>query len=152
MPLEVRNIDVSYISMKLKGIYYLFYFLVMTVVGTGASESMFDFHSLSRVVLTGAQPIVLLTLRTWAVWNRNRRLSIILPILYFLVWGSCFVVLSLYLNSSTCKVFLSLTIWAGLSRGSWRSAIYRVQGVYRDARLEQFSCFCLGYSYCLGHS
>jgi len=44
---------------------------------------------------------MILTLRTWAVWNRNQRLSIILPILYVLVWGSCFVILVICINSIT---------------------------------------------------
>jgi hypothetical protein len=44
---------------------------------------------------------MLLTFRTWAVWKRNQRLSIILPILYVLVWGSGFVTLGIYLNSVT---------------------------------------------------
>jgi len=43
---------------------------------------------------------MLLGLRTWAVWNRNRRLSIILSILYILLWGSCLVVGVIYLNSN----------------------------------------------------
>lgn len=55
---------------------------VTTVLGLAASE-------------------MLLTYRTWAVWNRNQRLSIILPILYALVWGSGFVVLSIFLKSIT---------------------------------------------------
>jgi len=42
---------------------------------------------------------VILTLRTWAVWNRNRRLTIILPILYTLYCTSSFIVLVRWLNS-----------------------------------------------------
>jgi len=41
---------------------------------------------------------MILTLRTWAVWNRDRRLTIILPILYFLCWGSSFIVRTIYLT------------------------------------------------------
>jgi len=55
---------------------------VMSLVGVAASE-------------------MLLTLRTWAVWGRNNRLSIILPILYALFWGSGFVILGIFLNSVT---------------------------------------------------
>jgi len=36
---------------------------------------------------------VILTLRTWAAWNRHKRLSIILPILYSLFWGSSLVII-----------------------------------------------------------
>jgi len=45
---------------------------------------------------------VILTLRTWAVWDRNRWLTIILPILYNLCWGSGFVTLIRFINSITC--------------------------------------------------
>jgi len=44
---------------------------------------------------------MLLTLRTWAVWNRNKRLTIILSILFVLVWGAAFVILVIYLKSVT---------------------------------------------------
>jgi len=45
---------------------------------------------------------VILTLRTWAVWNRNKRLSIILLIFYNLSWGSSIFVLVRFLNSLVC--------------------------------------------------
>ena len=45
---------------------------------------------------------LILTLRTWAVWNRNKRLSIILPILYILSWGSSIIILVQILDSFTC--------------------------------------------------
>jgi len=46
---------------------------------------------------------VILTLRTWAVWNRSGRLTIILPILYTLYCTSGFIVLVLWHNSITSK-------------------------------------------------
>jgi len=42
---------------------------------------------------------MILTLRTWAVWNRSKYLSIILSILYVLVWGSCIAIVCIFLNS-----------------------------------------------------
>jgi hypothetical protein len=45
---------------------------------------------------------VILTLRTWAVWNRNKLLSIILPILYNLSWGSALIILVRYIHSIKC--------------------------------------------------
>jgi len=51
------------------------------------------------IVFGFAASEMVLSLRTWAVWNRNQRLTIILPILYVLVWGSAFAVLGIYLNS-----------------------------------------------------
>jgi len=55
---------------------------VLTLVGFAASE-------------------MLLTLRTWATWNRNQVLSIVLPIIYTFVWGSGFVALGVFLKSVT---------------------------------------------------
>jgi len=55
---------------------------VMMAVGIAASE-------------------MILTIRTWAVWNRNKYLSIILPTLYVLVWGSCVIIVCIFLNSIT---------------------------------------------------
>jgi len=46
---------------------------------------------------------VILTLRTWTVWDRNQFLSIILPILYTLCWGSSLVLEVRYHSSITCK-------------------------------------------------
>ncbi|KIM44057.1 hypothetical protein M413DRAFT_443118 [Hebeloma cylindrosporum] len=58
------------------------------------------YHASGVLMIVGlAASEMILTIRTWAVWNRNRRLSIILPILYALVWGSCFFFLSKFLNS-----------------------------------------------------
>ena len=47
--------------------------------------------------------IVILTLRTWAVWNRGQYLSIILPILYTLFWGSGLFFDVRFHSSTTCK-------------------------------------------------
>ncbi|KAF8965957.1 hypothetical protein BDZ97DRAFT_741517 [Flammula alnicola] len=42
---------------------------------------------------------LILTLRTWAVWDRNARLTIILPILYAICWGPDFFFLVIFLRS-----------------------------------------------------
>jgi len=55
---------------------------VISVVGLAASE-------------------MVLTLRTWAVWKRDKRLSIILPVVYLLFWGPAFVILGIFLKSMT---------------------------------------------------
>ena len=73
----------------------------MTGLGLAASESnrlLFLISSCIDWRLT-----VILTLRTWAVWNRDRRLSIILPIFFTLVEGSGFVIIGIYLNSIKCR-------------------------------------------------
>ncbi|KIM36931.1 hypothetical protein M413DRAFT_31325 [Hebeloma cylindrosporum] len=41
----------------------------------------------------------ILTLRTWAVWDRDRRLSIILPSLYVLLWFPSYVIDVLFVKS-----------------------------------------------------
>jgi Family of unknown function (DUF6533) len=46
---------------------------------------------------------VILTFRTWAVWNGNQRLSIILPILYSLWWGSSLIIMVKPIHSNTCR-------------------------------------------------
>ena len=46
---------------------------------------------------------VILTLRAWAVWNRNRSLSIILPIIYSLCWGASLVITVRFTDFSKCK-------------------------------------------------
>jgi len=45
---------------------------------------------------------VILTLRTWAVWDRNQRLSVILPILYSICWISGLVISVRVVDSTTC--------------------------------------------------
>ncbi|KDR65879.1 hypothetical protein GALMADRAFT_1217888 [Galerina marginata CBS 339.88] len=42
---------------------------------------------------------LILTLRAWAVWNRNRRLTIILPILWVIVWSPVIGVMVPFLRS-----------------------------------------------------
>ncbi|KIM41778.1 hypothetical protein M413DRAFT_137911 [Hebeloma cylindrosporum] len=74
----------SYIDITHNGIIFLLDSVLMTV-GLAASE-------------------MILTIRT-CVWNRNHRLSIILPTLYALVWGSCFFFLSRFLNSLRFTVY-----------------------------------------------
>ena len=54
---------------------------------------------------------MILTLRTWAVWNRNQRLSIILPVLYSLCWGSGFIITLLFGKSITCEWNLDALSW-----------------------------------------
>ncbi|KIM36934.1 hypothetical protein M413DRAFT_31328 [Hebeloma cylindrosporum] len=42
---------------------------------------------------------LILTLRTWAVWERNRRLSIILPTLYVFLWFPNYIIDGMFLSS-----------------------------------------------------
>lgn len=45
----------------------------------------------------------ILTVRAWAVWNQDRRLTIILPIAYALFWIPDFAFLAIFLRSLECK-------------------------------------------------
>ena len=72
------------------------------VIGLSASESKSKPAPLLPSRINWRLPVIL-TLRTWAVWNRNKRLSIILPILYSLCWVSCLVILVRFIDSITCK-------------------------------------------------
>ena len=45
---------------------------------------------------------VILTIRTWAVWDRNQWLSIILPILYSVCWVADLFIMVRLINSTTC--------------------------------------------------
>ena len=83
---------------------------VFIIIGLAASESEFNQRSPFQVIdhyLT-----VILTLRTWAVWNRHRRLSVILPILYSLFWGLGLIIIVKATNSITCK-------WNFHARSGW---------------------------------
>ena len=41
----------------------------------------------------------ILTLRTWAVWNRDRRLAVLLPIFFIVCWGPIIGVITVFLKS-----------------------------------------------------
>lgn len=47
----------------------------------------------------------ILALRTWAVWNRNKRVGIILATLFVAVWGVMFFVVVGFLRSLGCASF-----------------------------------------------
>jgi hypothetical protein len=82
-----------------KTISWLFY------VGTGLLESnRVSVLILISVVLIGCLPTpVMLTLRTWAVWNRNRRLSIGLPIFFVLCWAPMIPSFVMTIQSFACR-------------------------------------------------
>jgi hypothetical protein len=46
---------------------------------------------------------VLLTVRTWAVWNRDWRLTIGLPIFFVICWVPAFGVTAMFIKSLACK-------------------------------------------------
>jgi len=97
---EVRKIGLSLLRHEVEGTH-----VVSSVCGyrgccirEQVQPPTFFISSLSDWRLT-----VILTIRTWAVWGRNQRLSIILPILYSLCWISGLVISVRIINSITCK-------------------------------------------------
>jgi len=97
----------------MKGLYLLQRYLpfidtIWLVLYHQTGESLTDtackrvYHASAVISVIGlAASEMVLTLRTWAVWHRNKRLSIILPVLYILFWGPAFVILGIFLKSIT---------------------------------------------------
>lgn len=46
---------------------------------------------------------VIMTMRTWAVWNRNRTLTYVLPIFFIFVWGGSMVTVGIFLRTVRCQ-------------------------------------------------
>ncbi|KAL4260149.1 hypothetical protein AB1N83_008817 [Pleurotus pulmonarius] len=42
---------------------------------------------------------VVLTIRTWAIWRRSRKLAIFLSVFFVVVWGPAFAVLGVFINT-----------------------------------------------------
>lgn len=75
----------------------LYYQIGGSLTMTGC-RNLYVYNSMSIFVGIVASEF-LLTVRTWAVWNRNKRLSVLLSILCILNLASYFVLLALFLNS-----------------------------------------------------
>ena len=104
--MDVREVDPPYID-KVEGTYF-------------ASSINYRWACCIRERVHPAFPvsshidyclIVILTLRTWAVWNQHPRLSIILPILYSLFWGSGLIIIVHSSNSIICKWNFHARFW-----------------------------------------
>jgi hypothetical protein len=50
--------------------------------------------------------LVILTLRTWAVWNRDRRMAIGLLVFFALCWVPCIPVIIIYNKSIICETIV----------------------------------------------
>ncbi|KAF8166951.1 hypothetical protein BJ912DRAFT_913505 [Pholiota molesta] len=57
------------------------------------------FTSGSMIIIGMSFSEAILTVRAWAVWNQDRRLTILLPIAYALFWVADFVFLAMFLRS-----------------------------------------------------
>ena len=104
---QVRKIDTPYLEIKQME---LILCPALMVIGISASESKFILHFLFPFIFIGCLTVILM-LRTWAVWNRNQRLTIILPIIYILFCTSGLIILVRYFNSITCKWNFNARSW-----------------------------------------
>ena len=96
---------------------------------------------------------VLLTLRTWAAWERNLRLSIILPALYVLLWIPSYVINGIFVHSMKCIESIPYLRFYGahLSRGSQWFTVSRIPGVlYVELCEHQVSYICMDSTGYLG--
>jgi hypothetical protein len=80
------------------------------------------------VVLIRYLPPVMLTVRTWAVWNRDRRLSIGLPIFFVLCWAPMIKIIDMFLKSTTRR-HISLHRETQLTVNSHTLRVYHVTWV-----------------------
>ena len=53
---------------------------------------------------------VIMTIRTWAAWHRNRSLTYTLPALYISVWTSILAIVCIYLRTARCQHWVSLIL------------------------------------------
>lgn len=51
------------------------------------------------LVIGIAEAEILLTIRTWGIWGKDRRLTIGLPIFYIVIWGGIFTFMGIYQSS-----------------------------------------------------
>ena len=72
-------------------------------VGTCLAESKDESMSWCRPCLTDVACAVILTLRTWAVWNKDWRLSIALPIFFAACFGVNIPLIVIFVKSLRCK-------------------------------------------------
>jgi FtsH-binding integral membrane protein len=74
----------------------------MFVTGIASAEGEKHFQSTFALVPLTLAPVIL-TIRAWAVWEQDRRLTFGLPIFFVLCWAPTFVVIGLYLSSLKCE-------------------------------------------------
>jgi hypothetical protein len=75
----------------------------MFYVGTALVESECIVTAMGISTNMICPPPVMLTLRTWAVWNRDWRLGIGLSIFFVLCWGPSIKILLMLTKSLACK-------------------------------------------------
>ena len=76
----------------------------MFAIGISITESKIA-STTSYIPLSNSCVKVLLTMRTWAIWGKDHRLTIILPILWALCFGGVFTFMGFYLKSVSCECF-----------------------------------------------
>ena len=54
-------------------------------------------------VFIGLLSKVIMTMRTWAVWYKNRTLTYVLPIFFIFVWGGSMATVGIFLRTVRCQ-------------------------------------------------
>lgn len=70
-------------------------------VGIALSEGMFSASYYQKLISVDFLNSVVLTVRVWAVWGRDKRLSIGLPVFFVACWVPIFVVMGVFLQSTS---------------------------------------------------
>jgi hypothetical protein len=75
-------------------------------VGTALAKSCVSRLPIDRL-LTTFSLLVILALRTWAVWDRSRKLGFGLVILFVVCWGTMLPFIVLYITDLDCETLSS---------------------------------------------
>jgi len=70
-------------------------------LGVGESECPWNFADICPLHTSFSK--VIMTTRTWAVWNKNRFLTYALPIFYVVIWAGGFVLTGLFIEGLECQ-------------------------------------------------
>jgi len=77
---------------------------VLMTFGLAAGESECSMkHEGPQLVHTHSFYQVIMTIRTWVAWHRNRSLAYALPALYISVWTGILAIVCIYLRTARCQ-------------------------------------------------
>jgi len=74
----------------------------MFVIGMAMSEGKLSPVGI-RISHLSFNSLAVLTIRTWIIWNKDRRLAIGLMIFFFTVWGVGLYIMYQFVESLQCK-------------------------------------------------
>ena len=104
-PVSNAYMCVHLIFMKVKDLLLKMYFS-LTHIWTGC-WGKWVFHktwqTLVRLVHKSSFLKVIMTIRTWVIWKKNRPLTYAIPLFFISVWVSIFAIISVYLRTARCQ-------------------------------------------------